>query len=892
MGFFSRKKEIIVSSSAYNLAGDQKDRVQFLPTLIIGDILAPSSRSLGEVITQGLLSGHGIRMRNFARWARTSGYTSLISQQTSKLSIGNSIDNELLLPQLPVVVGQTPVIQSAEISEADYGYWAEVWLLENHPESINADYELDFSETTNTIYINMPGGVVYSFNPVGFDAYKQYLYVSYYLEGVGTPGPIVPGTIITVGSDSEFPDTSTWTFNGHSSVSHPVDLVTLVDTVVSYSDARPNETTSSSTSAADSYDTHINEYEHTVYVGQPPGDPHKITSLRSIQYETQSKIVVSTPAVVVTTETIAGGVVKTTTVTTTTDTLADAFSYIVDTQEIVDKTWSDMKIMIYQRESGNPVLDAMFLAEVDSGAFFPFIPMRLNNKFLSNSYFPSVYKANQIAMKKATGSKYKKVKTAIESNGAIGDVDHAYAMFGVSLNVRERSARKYLYKFFQFVLLNGAGGDGEYNAWQVSWNLADASKADWLSWKEAQADVSNPLYGTLEPLVLAYPPVPVKQMVVAGPTFSYNMIVKWSAMTETTGTGLGKPGAKMGEVWITQGTSVDYTEQLNSAGIAGSRVSTVDLIHIHWQDSLTTHRTMSIWNLQHVNIVYKGKSVKIGAAKALADPEESGFIIPLHEGIFRAMSLKDTTQMASANCYLVFNCYEVVREKWYQTSWFKVVLIIVVIAITIFTMGAGTGPSVGLLGTAASVGASVGLAGTAALIVGTIANALAAMILTKLLTMASTAIFGDRVGAVVGALVSIAAIAYGTGVANGQGFAASFGDMASAENIMKLTVAAGDGYTGYLSDKTAKFVADAQKVVQDYTSKSKAISDRYYEEFGSKGGVIDPLALLDSPEVTSFIPETPSMFIGRTLMTGTDIAGMSNDMLTNFATMTTSTPLG
>ena len=70
----------------------------------------------------------------------------------------------------------------------------------------------------------------------------------------------------------------------------------------------------------------------------------------------------------------------------------------------------------------------------------------------------------------------------------------------------------------------------------------------------------------------------------------------------------------------------------------------------------------------------------ISAKEALEDVEESGFIIPLHEGVYRAMGLKDSTQMATACSFMVFNCYQVVKKKWYQTGIFKIILVVILIS--------------------------------------------------------------------------------------------------------------------------------------------------------------------------------------------------------------------
>ena len=90
------------------------------------------------------------------------------------------------------------------------------------------------------------------------------------------------------------------------------------------------------------------------------------------------------------------------------------------------------------------------------------------------------------------------------------------------------------------------------------------------------------------------------------------------------------------------------------------------------------------------------------------------------------------------------------------------------------------------------------MTGIAALIVGAVANALAAMILTKLIGYASTKVFGDKIGAIVGAIASVVAVSIGTGMANGATMAESFNGLMSAPNLIQLSNAAGNGYAQYM----------------------------------------------------------------------------------------------
>ena len=212
MALFSKKKKIIVSSSTYNLAGDINNRVKFLPTTVMGYILRnDSSASLGNTIVSSLLSGPGIQFRSFGRWSRSSGYTDFLGQTSGGVLVAKGLDLDTLALNIPHSPGQTVIIQTADVGPADYGYWCDQWMLENHPTEVNDDYVIDFNEVVNTVYITFKDGRQYTFNPQNFDVYSEYLYVSYLLRREDQLGPISGETEIIVPSYNDIPPVDGWT---------------------------------------------------------------------------------------------------------------------------------------------------------------------------------------------------------------------------------------------------------------------------------------------------------------------------------------------------------------------------------------------------------------------------------------------------------------------------------------------------------------------------------------------------------------------------------------------------------------------------------------------------------------------------------------------------------
>lgn len=741
MGIFGSNKKTYVTSVVYNMAGDEFERPNYLRTMVVGAALN-STPSLSEAMTDSYLSGPGMRFRRFHKWADRTDYNDTIGFVSGTIRTGDSIDMDVLADEIP---GGPVSLQSAEIGDADYTYWADQYVLENYPERIDTDYSSDFDEEDNLITITWEDTTTSDFTPVDYDKAASYLYAVYNELGVDPP----------------------------------------------------------------------------------------------------------------------------------------------------------MHIYIYKYESGNATLDAMFAPQTNVNGFYPVIPVRLNNKFVSEEYLPDVYTQAKKGYKKATTGSLDKLIEQLEDNEDLGDIDYTYIVFGVCLNVLEQSSRKYIFKFFEEVLNDFTGpGSDEYSDWQVAWNAAKDSWDVWNTWKIAQSDPLDPLYGTAEPVKLPYPAMPASSLKVStgeNPTINYDMTIHWSSISMQAGHGLLKPDAKRDQLWFTKGDVDTYEEVIwvnddgggsptPSAPTTGS-VDTVNTIVLNWQVTENIWRRLIIKGLKHTNMIYGGKAVEIDAVEALDDPEESGFIIPLHDGVFRELGLVDGTQMTTACSYLVFNCYTVVKKKWYQTGLFKVILIIIIVVISVFFPPAGAAAG-GILGTNAAVGAAILGAGASALaiaIVGAVANAIAAMLLTQMITAGATAVFGDKWGAIIGAIASIVALNVGTAMAGGQTMGEAFSGLMRADNILQLTSAVGKGYSAYMQNAAQSMYAEQQQVIQQYEEESRQVRAAWEQNLGSGNGIIDPAMISSAFGVTM---ESMDSFLQRTLLTGSDVADMSMNMLTNFVNMT------
>ena len=891
MGLFGSSKKTYVSSVPYNLAGEEAERMNYLKTTIVGGVFTPTGASMGETINGSYLGGPGIKLRSFARWSRTSGYNDAIGMTTGGLVSNPALNYSAIESQISAIQGQSVNLQTAQIGPADFTYWADQYMFNNYYTQVDTAWTVDFDEPANELVITLASSSTQvRFTPAGFDRKARYLYASFMPTAEGTTGPLVSGSVISLPTGSPFPSTSGYTLTFDDTIFPSGNLNTYYHEEISYSDGRPAEANDYFTTRTESYTAFNRIYERTVYKGVKAGTTSTWSQIEYMVQE-QRAVVASVVSGPFYSETIiAGGVVRGVWTTITTGNFEYQRSYRVDTREVIHKVWSRPQVFIYKQNTGNAVFDAMFAPVESEGDFLPFIPFRIDNTFLSPSYLPDIYTKSKKALKKAIKADYDDLIASITDNANLGDIDYAYAVFGVALNVKDKDCQRYMYEFFLDNMLGGSS-TSDYTAWKAQWNAAVASNAAWQSWSSGQSLPGDSMFGAPEPVLVPFP-VP-KDTTIRINSFNqtvmnYDIQISWAGIDEVIGSGLLKPDAKTGEMWFeTFGTEDFYQNVLVFNGDAGGSWSpylarSVSHVRLNWQETASTWRHLDIYGLKHENMIYGGKSVIIHAAEAIADPDESGFIIPIHERIFKSLPLKVSTQVSTACCFIVFNCYTVVKKKWYQTGIFKVFLVIIVAIISIYFPPAG-GAAGGILGTSSVVGAALGFTGTAALVAGAVANAIAAMILSQLIMTVSVKLLGPKIGAVIGAIASFFAMQVGTAVSAGQTASSAFNELMRVDNLMKLTNAIGGGATQYMQATAQEYVDKTQNVLQDYLSQSQTISAAFGENIGFGRGLIDPMALTES---SGSLLESQDTFLQRTLMTGSDIADLSNSMISNFTDMT------
>ncbi len=871
MSIFGEKTKIYVASSAYNLVGDINQRPDYLKTVVIGNIVSNTNFTMADTIQTSYLNGPGIRMRQFSSWSKNN-YDDKVGMAESSLGVLATVDPDVVAGQLPQQTGKTILIQRTEIGFADFSEWCDQYIYENYPSRIMDEFEIDIDEDTNLItMIPADGSSNITFYPANFFPGSLYLYADYTYYQQPTDLPPVIGPDDVYANESDLPSTFLWITVSETDTPETTNLNQVVKVTKSYSDGRPVEVTTTPQVVTQNWDSYVNVYKRGFTF-----NPDEATVILSNRVMTQTKRGKVAPGSTSNTTTeVIGGVTVTTVTETTGDFLTIYYTSQTTTNDTTMTAAGNPHMYIYKQGDGNATLDSLFDTPASDNRFYPFIPIRNDKTWVEND---PIYPDCKKAMKKATGGKLDDVVAELKNNNDIGDIQYIYGTFGASLNTPEDTAKEYIYRFFQMAS-EAFPPDPQYPTLEdVIQGYAEANAAAEaydIWWGNGDPAMGNP------PPPPQYPTIPRRSFrVSSNKGYKYDMTVNWNFIFESVHTGQAWEGAKQSELRSRYAGDIVLTKVsffTDPTGQFHNQPSSTVMqeFELLWQDGANSYRRLRVLGLHHNNRVYKNKSVGIDCAEAMDDAEESGFIIPLHTNIYRTMSLTHGTQLATACSYLIMNSYKKVKQKWYATSAFKIVIIVVIIVISIFFPPAAGG----LLGANAAVGATLGFVGLAAVIVGAVANAIAAMVLVSIITKVSTSLFGDKIGFIVAAIASMIAMNVGTALSSGTSMSTMAANMMNADNLMLLTSSVGNGISQYINASTVDAIRKTEETMKQYNTDMKAINQKYEEMFGTDGqGIIDPMQFIGI--------ESLDCFLSRTLMTGSDIAGMSLDMVGDFANMT------
>lgn len=896
MGLFSSKKIITVSSTLYNMAGDERDRPDFLKSTVFSSTIS-NSPSFSDTLNSSYMKGPGIQQRNFFKYYEKNnlpGLTSATIDTTFTLD-PSTIESEIPVSDSPSAPANLIVKSfTAEVSDGSFEYWIERWILENYPERINEDWIGDFNPNTNVFSVEFPDNTTFLWLNTDYISSARYI-IAKYIEYVDqSEGPIQTSSETV--NDPVLPDTTGFTQISTSGSFIPVTLNRVRNTILSYNNGDPDVQieTDVDVSIAGELDNWNQEWKRET-----------LTSVNNIQVQGLSELwlIQATDAItndyvnVTVTETDLGnGVIETRTETVTGDQIIDQYTHQFSTKSLfIGEQYGSEKIFIYKIGSGNQVLDSLVQDVVFNlpQEFFPFMPIRINNVSVLDSAYEDLFNDMSKAYKRGFGytKSFSSLVESVEDNPSINDIDYAYLCFGASLNVKEMACRRYIFNFFEKLIpFQSAGSSSAMSDLQ---DKIDQYNIDLENLNNWQTEVGNLNYGTdwndvsvrVDIPYITPPTVNTIKLSDTSLGFDYRLLWVHAEINQFNGVftredsdAIGK-AAKKNEIELRVGTSFTWQqrEYFNTRDGGEERIveKTIPSMEIWWQKDSGYYQVLTIWGLVSYNYIYGSNAVIINSTEALQDNEESGFLVPLHYPTMIEMGIVDYTQMSTANSHILFNSYEITKQRWYERGLFRIFLVIaiIIIGVTLFPGAFASGS--GILGGNLIVGSALGLTGTAALIAGTVANYLASIIVSEVLKVFGATVFGEKWSNLFAAIASFSINIATVGI-----------KLFSVKGILGLSNVVANGYQGYVQGSILEMQEDLVTEQDAYEEMMDKINEMLGDLYNQNGLKFNPMSLMDGLRNTSvndsYIPETLDGYISRTTMTGGDVVELTLAMVNDF----------
>lgn len=571
------------------------------------------------------------------------------------------------------------------------------------------------------------------------------------------------------------------------------------------------------------------EYYQVIYRVKTPGTP-------SVTTVTRDTVSGDTAGTVTTSETSNNFGVFTTTDTTIVTTLDTVNNKTTIQTTVVVSTLSGKKYWMYAAGTGTyPDLDSILNDVVRDSAYYPVVPLRVNNKDLTDPANVSAaqFHDSKILMRKLNLN-FLDLGDRINENPDVGDIDHAFFVMGISLNSQYPSSMDYLHEFFKYLA-------------QVS----PSDKEAYVEWYNENVDEE----GNISELT---PKPPVNKLYLRQSPYNISIAYQYSDMVLKSGS-IGP----IGTVTRTTGTA-SAINIVNAFDASTEMTADVTVITFRKQISDTQYEEVETCGLEHVNDVYKGHSVNISGEKSLNNPDTEGFLIPLCVNVTDAQQLVDRTQMTYDCLHLVVNSYQVTKAKWYQSGIFKVVTIAITVVIAVYSVGTLAAGVTAAAAAATAAGTSVALA--IAIYIGT--QVAIGIAITYGISLASKYISANFL-----LIAGIALMAYGLYSSYTTYGSTSAKGLPYAHEAMSLSSAVLKGTSQGLQSQIQDAVQEMQRNQESYERQMKEISDAM-DILGTRNLDVDIDALTNSAYFNLF--ESPDKFLVRTLNTNPGLDTLSS----------------
>lgn len=286
--------------------------------------------------------------------------------------------------------------------------------------------------------------------------------------------------------------------------------------------------------------------------------------------------------------------------------------------------------------------------------YMPIVPLRVNNQSLTDSAHMDtpLYKTSKQLLGILDIS-IKELDEGVNNNPDINSIDHAYVVMGVSLHTDKPESISYLFEFFRDLSTR-----------------SNVTKVDFDKWNSG---ITTP---------------PINIVHINDATYSAYIAYYYATRSYVTGS-LGKIGTATREIIQGAGRltyrSLDSGSNDNGGYIYGCEDPASTLI-LKKQVTETQYEVVTVAGAVHVNRMHGAADYFTNITKQ----EHDNFIIPINVSIVSQFSTLQRNTIYYDSIKIVFHAYEYQKLKWYETGFFKFVMLVVSIAFTVFTAGASS----------------------------------------------------------------------------------------------------------------------------------------------------------------------------------------------------------
>ena len=521
-----------------------------------------------------------------------------------------------------------------------------------------------------------------------------------------------------------------------------------------------------------------------------------------------------------------------------TDYVYDA-SYVYATYQKLDPLGTPLGIIytwLYYIDSGiYPELDSID-TDQPNDTFLPIVPIRKHNvdyTDVSREELP-LYITSEKYLKKLDMS-FTELGDKVNANPDVAEMDHAYVMFGVNLQTDISASLWYLGLFFSHL-----------------YDLQTLSKIDFFT-SLSDPNTINQSFNSYETDIGGGVNVSEEEL---------RLNLDYSYIDESINVGnFGRVGTAR-KSFVLRERMYGAINVFSSFGI----INEADLI-IEMQITPRTIRRILVVGLELKNTIYRGRYVTVTPYDVATDPEENNLIIPIQYNLAQSMRILQRNALYADGALMVVNTYQVTKLKWYERGWFRVVLMIVAVIITIWTGQAWVGGLVAALE-----------AGVAAFVLYLVSSFLVSVIINMAVDWIVTE-FGDKIGFIGALVLMVVSMVFDK---TGSGTMIILNSTLSTAQIMMQASLA------LISSVNEFLVEEGKKIVDQYIDFQTNMEDRWEDlktaqELLNNEHDINPLMFTSPARLTMVPSESPDGFIQRCIQLPENSVYTIHDQISNFA---------